>query len=150
MKTVLAIVDDKPVVFKSFIYSESLLYALKALSGDSENDIINYFYEIGIKLFLDSISKKKRPKRTMRAIKLFYKQTNLMAKFEVHTGFYAATYDTNIVSLTMELKFLSDMRHISGSQLLGTLTEVNLLLSDAQIVNIEKPSENVYKCMKQR
>jgi hypothetical protein len=151
---IIAKVLDKDVVFKQFIYNESVMYALKCISGDSENDILNYFYDLGIKLFTDSVSKKRIPRQCQRVVNLFYKETQLQVKFEVHTGYFTNHYawreSSNEVDMTMTLSFPSITGWISGSRIVNSTAEVGLGLSDEQAITIEKPQEKLYKCLKKK
>jgi hypothetical protein len=139
-----------PVKLNQFKVNDTLLFALKKLSGDSENDIITHFYEIGVKLFLDCIRRKRLPQRCNRTVSIFYKDTNLHVKFDVWSGYlhdnvwhYKASIDLN-----MEIKFAQEIRHISGDAIEAMLAETGLNLSDEQVVEIEKPKNKLYKCLK--
>jgi hypothetical protein len=143
-------VKDRPVRLNHFKVNDALLFALKTISNDSENDIITHFYEIGVKLFLDSISKKRLPQRCNRTVSVPYKETNIQVKFDVWSSYLDSDqYMTkDVISLSMEMKFAQEIRHISGDAIEAMLAEVGLNLSDQQVVEVKKPQTKLYRCLK--
>lgn len=142
----IAEVLDKDVVFGSFYFNKSLLYAIKTVTGDSENEILSYFYNIGIKLFEDAISKKRLPQRCDRKVKLFYKNSNFQVRFEVISTFFRSKYN-NQIALSMYASFPQENIYISGRDFAEIIAETGLGLSDQQVVSVEKPEEKLYKCL---
>jgi hypothetical protein len=112
--------------------------------------LVTYFYELGIKLFNDSISRKKIPQQCNRVVKTFYKNTQLQVKFEVYARIKGWNYMTNEgpIKLRMTLNFPNDTRTISGKDIDAMFAESALGLSDEQVVTFEKPKEKLYKCLK--
>lgn len=144
-------VNNIPVELNFFKVNDALLFALKTISSNSENEIITYFYEIGIKLFLDSISRKKLPQRCNRTVSVPYKDTNIQVKFDVWSSYFP---NNNLVtkdhiSLNMEMKFAQETRHIPGYIIEAMLAEVGLDLNDQQVVEVQKPTSKLYKCLKE-
>lgn len=140
-------VNGKEVVLEQFRMSESLIYALKSISKDSENDIVTYFYNIGLQLFNDVISRKRLPQRCDRKVKLFYKETGIQVRFDVWSSYFASDWDGSKVRLHMTLSSPQDMRVLTGADVANMMTEIGLGLSDNQVTTIEKPQEKTYKCL---
>ncbi len=146
----IARVNDKPVVMGQFKFNHSLVFALKSITGDSENDIIKYFYELGIQLFNDVIRRKKLPQRCDRKVKTFYKNTNMQVKLEVWSSYFNSEYEyaKDKVTLHMALSFPNDIRVLEGNQVSDMLSETGLGLSDEQVTLVEKPEEKLYRCLR--
>lgn len=137
----------KPVVFQSFRFNESLLYAIKTISGDSENEVFSYFYNLGDKLFKDCISRAKLPKSCNRRVKIFYKDTNIQVRFDVWSNEFESKWSDKVI-LYMSVSFPSTIKTIEGTSIENMLTETGLGLSDEQFLSLEKPSEEKYKCLR--
>ena len=148
----IAIVKDKEVTLDEFKINNSLIFALKKLSGDSENDIIKYFYELGIPLFNDVVRRKKLPSRCDRKIKTFYKDTDVQVKFEVWSSYFDSNYEwqKGKISLRMNISFPQDSLHIDGQKISDMLSETGLGLNDEQVTVVERPQEKLYKCLTKR
>lgn len=143
----------REVVFEQFTLNESLIFALKSISGDTENDIISYFYDLGAKLLSDSVNRKKMPQQCNRVIKTFYKDTQLHVRFEVFARFKHWRYESDNnsgepIKVLMELTFPNDSKYLKGSDIDSMFTETGLGLNDDQVVIINKPQEKLYKCLK--
>lgn len=148
----IAKVNDKPVELELFKISNSLVFALKSISGDSENEIITYFYNIGITLLNDVLSKKKLPMRCNRSVKVMYKDTNMLVRLDVWTSFFASKYQsTNKISLYMTANnVVTDLMRIDKQAMSNMLAETGLGLSDNPVLEINKPDEKVYKCLQKK
>lgn len=150
----IAKVLDREVHLERFSINNSLIFALKSMSGDKENDIVTYFYELGIKLFNDAVSKKKVPNRVQRVIKTFYKDTQLQVKFEVSSGYLQTQgpYDTltRHVGLHMSLTYPNDVRTLSGKDIETMFAEAGLGLGDGQVTTVNKPEEKLYRCLRKK
>lgn len=139
----------RPVMFDHFNFNESLLYAIKTISGDSENEVFSYFYNIGDKLFKDCISRTKLPKSCNRKVEIFYKDTNILVRFDVWSTYFNSTfYSDDKIHLFMSVNYPNNMRKISGSHIENMITETGLGLSDEQVLSLQKPSEEKYKCLR--
>lgn len=144
------VIEKKPVKLAAFDINHSLLHVLKVLTGDKENDIVKYFYEIGMTLFIDSISRKNLPQRCNRTSMLFYKDTDIQVRFEVWSSYFRSDYDNSKVNLFMRVQHPNTMLTIKGSNVVDMITETELSLSNHQIMNVEKPEERLYKCLKKK
>lgn len=140
-------VNHRDVVLESFKMNHSLMYAIKSLSGDSENQIVAYFYELGIQLFNDCISRKKLPLRCNRSIKSFYKDTKVQVKFEIWSTYFNSSYSRTI-DLRMAINYPKQNLELSGDQVTAMLEETGLGLSDAQVTVVDKPEEKFYRCQR--
>ena len=139
----------KNVALRRFEINKHAVYAIKKITGDKENEIVSYFYEMGMKLFNDSISRKRIPQRCMRKVLVYYKDTDLQLRFDVWSDFFRSRYSTDDnVGLNMSLTFPNDRYTLVGKNVLAMIAESGLSLDDSQIVEIAKPEEKVYKCLK--
>lgn len=149
----IATVNGNDVLFKSFTLTESLLYVIKKVSNEKENDIISYFYEMGIKLFNDCISRKTLPMRCNRTVKVFYKNTDIYVKFGVYSDYFSRKTSfggSRETGLYMFLDHPRDSRiTIYGKDINDSITENLLDLSDEQVLKAKKPQQKKYKCMGQ-
>jgi hypothetical protein len=145
-------VNGREVKFSAFTVNESIFFALKKISGDSENEIISYFYELGMQLFNDSISKRRIPNLCQRIVKVFYKDTELQVKFEVYARIrpWSNSNTTDPISLTMDLTCPNIKKTLSGNAINDMFSEVGLGLGDTQVIDIKKPEEKLYKCLRSK
>jgi len=143
-------VNNRPVIFKSLQISNSLMYAIKAISGDSENDIVTYFYNMGISLFNDVIGKRKIPMRCNRTVKILYKNTDLCVKFDVWSTYFSSkhySYSSEI-QLTMSVACIAnDYLYINGAKMDAMLAETGLGISSVPVIEARKPEEKKYRCL---
>lgn len=145
---IVAKIGERDVEFHGLSLSEPLLFALKSVSKDSENEIISYYVELGLKLFRDAISRKKLPQKVNRVTNILYKDTKIISKFEVYTSYLDSEYSIskNII-LYMKLSNVNTYIDISGSKIESMMVESGLDLNNSQVVNIEAPREKKYRCM---
>ena len=143
---VIATVAEKPVTFGQFKFNNSLMYAIKSVSGDSENEIVAYFYEMAIQLFNDCINRKTLPQRCNRTVKVFYKNTDFQVKFEVWTNYFKSSYN-NTIHINMALGYPGDYTTIDGQKIDSTLFETSIGLTDEQVTVVKKPKEKTYRCL---
>lgn len=137
----------KIVKLDSISFNESLLYALSRVSGDSENEITTYFYNLGMTLFNDCISRKKLPKRCNRKVKIFYKDTSLFIAFTVWSDFFASRY-SDTISIRMEVTVPQSFKRVYGRDVEDMLMETGLQIGESPIMEISAPQSEVYKCLK--
>jgi len=142
----IAEVEGKNVELAQFSFNKSMLYAIKTVTGDKENEILSYFYDIGIQLFQDVISKKKLPQRCDRKVKIFYKDSNFQVRFEVISTFFRSTYN-NKIALSMYASYPQENIRIDGKDFSQAISEVGLGLSDQQVAVASKPEEKLYRCL---
>lgn len=140
----------KKVKLDEISINQSLVYAIKTLSGDSENEIIEFYYNLGVKLFIDCVSRKTIPQKCNRVVKLFYKNTSLNTRFEVRSTFFRSMYtghDPKEVKVYMDITFPNDKLILDGQKIIDSINDNTMGFTEDQCVNLEKPREKVYKCL---
>ena len=143
---------DMPVNLSFMRINESLLFALHQISGDSENDIMTHFYNMGLELFMDSVSRKRLPQRCYRRVKIFYKNTPILVSFTVWSSYF--NIDSKLllndkkIDLYVEATFTSSYKRVLGDQMSDMLTEVGLGIGNTSVLSADKPSEQLYKCLR--
>lgn len=143
-------VNGKSVRFGSFRLSNNLLYILKSASKDSENDIITYFYNMGLTLFTDVTNRKKLPLRCSRVVKVFYKNTGVCVKFEVWSSYFKSNF-SKAIEVSMSLSHMvGDWRHINRESMDAMLSETSLGLSDEPVIRARPPQIKLYKCLEEK
>ena len=143
-------INGKSVVFGGFRLSNNLLYILKSISRDSENDIVTYFYNMGLTLFIDVTNRKKLPLRCSRVVKVFYKNTGVCVKFEVWSSYFKSDFSKTIeVSMSLS-HIVGDWRHINRNNMDTMLSETSLGLSDEPVLRAKTPQMKLYKCLEER
>jgi len=142
----IAEVEGKDVELAQFIFNKNMLYVIKTITGDKENEILSYFYDIGIQLFQDVISRKSLPQRCDRKVKIYYKNSNFQVKFEVISSFFKSTYN-NKITLSMYASCPQENIYINGKDFSQVISEVGLGLSDQQVTVASKPKEKLYRCL---
>lgn len=142
-------VNYKPVQLGLMKISNSLLYAVKTISGDSENEIITYFYNLGVSLFNDAISRRKLPQRCNRTVKLMYKNTSLGFKLDVWSSYFNHKwYSGEKIQVNITVgHIVSDWRQINSKDLNNMLSETGLGLNDEPVIDARKPISKTYKCL---
>jgi hypothetical protein len=143
---VIAKVEGKDVELGQFSFNKSILYAIKTITGDKENEILSYFYDIGIQLFQDAISRKRLPQRCDRKVKIFYKNSNFQVRFEVISNYFKSTYNDKVI-LSMYASCPQDNICIDGKDFSQAISEAGLGLSDQQVAIAYKPEEKLYRCL---
>ena len=145
-------VNGKSVKLDALRISNSLMYVLKSLSGDSENDIVTYFYEMGISMFNDAVSKKRLPQRCTRKVKIFYKNTGVCVKFEVWSSYFNSVYNSGRdINVHMSAgHIVNDWVQIRGDKIDNMLSETGLGLGDDLVVKANRPVEKKYRFQKKQ
>jgi hypothetical protein len=151
----IAKVNDREAILKQMSVDVGLMFAIKQISGESENDIISHFYELGVKLFKDSVERKRKtrkmPRTCDRTIKLLYKETKLQVKFRVYAWLDFAGYTSgDKVNIYMFLSWPLDVKIISGLDVEQMLVESGLGFSNSPLFVVEEPEQKLYKCLKSK
>lgn len=143
MSEILKLNDGRPVHFKTFRVNTNLLFSLKTISGDSESEIISYFYDIGLTLLKDAINRGNS--KCQRVVKINYKEHLIQVRFEV-TGFFMS--HINNVEVNMYLNNCGECVSIGGEAIIASIVERDLGLAESNPIVVEAPPKKLFKCLK--
>jgi hypothetical protein len=131
---------------------ENLMYVLKVVSGDSDNQIISHLYNLGIEAFNDAVSKKRIPRFCNRKIKVNYKNTGVCVSLSVQsTWLKDEHYRTGRdVDLWMDVGFDSTSRKVDAEAVSAMFAETGLGLADTPVFESRAPKEKKYRFQKQK
>lgn len=146
------VVNDRNVNFTHMYLKENLMYVLKVITGESDNQIISHLYNLGIEAFNDAVSKKRIPQFCNRKIKVNYKNTGVCVSLNVQSTWlkdskYSGGRD---VDLWMDVGFDSTTRKVDAEAVSVMFAETGLGLADTPVFESRAPIEKKYKFQKQK
>ena len=144
----ICIVKNRPIELYSFKINSGFIFALKSITNESENDIVSYFTDLGIRILNDCFSKRYPPRRCLREVVLLYKQTNMPFRLEVWTSYLS--YDgfsskNDPARAYISVSFPKESTTIPGKEVLDMIAERGLSLCDDQLLTATKPIEKTYR-----
>ena len=142
-KEILKLDDGRPVNFNNFRVNTNLLFSLKMISGDSESEIIAYFYDVGLILLKDAIARGNS--KCQRVVKMNYKEFLIQVRFEVNAYFMDFIQK---VEVNMYLNNCGETVSISGDSIISSIMERDLGIAETNPIVVEAPPVKLFKCLK--
>jgi hypothetical protein len=146
-------IKGKNIVLKNYQISNNLLYAIKSISKDTENEIISYIYSIAVELLNDVLKRAKLPSRVNRTVTVMYKNTDLCIKIATWSSYFDQKYhfgSENMGFYIQAAPYSIDYVSIEPQQIDTILAENALGLSNDQVIVAQKPKLKLYKCLKKK
>jgi hypothetical protein len=146
-------VKGKNVALQNCQISNNLIYAIKGISKDTENEIVSYIYTIAVELLNDALNRARLPSRVNRTVTVMYKNTDLCIKIAVWSSYLDSKYEhgsKNIGFYIQVSPYSSDYINIKPQEIDTILAENALGLSNDQVIVAQKPKLKLYKCLKKK
>lgn len=155
MSQILTTINKRAVVLNSLTISNSLLYYIKTIFGESENEIISHMYSVGIGIFNDYVEKNKNRKNDRgcgRAVNVCYKDSDISFRLAVYSGSLNSRYaNDNPIKVSIHIGHIkADDLVIDGGDIENMLCESALNLTNDQLLVANKPKQKIYRFMKNK
>jgi hypothetical protein len=137
----------KTIKVEQFSIDRSLGYLIQNSTSDSTQEILSYFYSIA-RFVVSEVAPKTKSSWMSKDIVLFYKDTPISYKMRVSAP--SANNDHwDCISTRIDVSYPSDSEHFQVSQLMDSIVESGLGLSDENnLPPFEKPELKTPRCLK--
>jgi hypothetical protein len=133
----------KPVTVKEFKIDNNIAYLIQQSTGDTTQEILGYFY--GIATFVgEDIAKSSRASFLNKDIILYYKETPIPYRLQIHGG-----NPREKVDMRIDISFpkLTTVQNVT--ELMDKVVEAGLgLIEEEEMPKFTKPNLKTPRCLK--